>query len=74
MEAGKRATSTSTIDSSVQAVLIGTIENVHLNNLSVHCQSVLKFICEVDTVSILIYVEPESLDLNILLNNRNIPI
>lgn len=74
MEAGKRATSTSTIDSSVQAVLIGTIENVHLNNLSVHYQSVLKFICEVGIVSILIYVEPESLYLNILLNNRNIPI
>lgn len=70
MEPGKRATSTSTIDSSVQAVLIGTIEYVHLNNLSVHCQSVLKLICEVDTL----YVEPESLDLNILLNNRNIPI
>lgn len=42
MEAGRRATSTSTIDSSVQAVLFGTIENVHLNNLSVYFQSVLK--------------------------------
>lgn len=44
MEAEKRATSTSTIDSSsVQAVLFGTRENVHLNNSCVYCQNVLKF-------------------------------